>query len=49
MHSHFIARAFVVGVLGLRTERGMPFECSYCCLSVVEFVWSPEGSYAAYS
>ena len=48
MHSHFRARSFVVGVLGLRTERGIPYECLYCCLYVVELVCSPQGSYVAY-
>ena len=38
MHSHFGARPFVVGVLGLGTVRGMSCECWYCCRYVVEFV-----------
>ena len=38
MRLHVMARAFGVGVLGLRTERRMSRECWYCCLYVVEFV-----------
>ena len=29
-------RPLVVGVLGLRTEQGMPCECWYCCLYAVD-------------
>ena len=36
-------------MLALRDERGMPSECWYYGLYVIEFVWSPEGSYVVYS
>ena len=39
MHSHFRARPFVVGVLDLRSERGMPCECWYFLLP--HLVWIP--------